>query len=86
MCNIAGYVGTKQASPILLEMMRAQEISPLCKAVKPLFDPGDCVPVTLVVYEVLHSLMRQGRLQIENSPQPGSAEGLTAPKSIFSFL
>ena len=25
MCNIAGYVGTKQASPILLEMMRAQE-------------------------------------------------------------
>lgn len=63
-----------------------QEISPLCKAVKPLFDPGDCVPVTLVVYEVLHSLMRQGRLQIENSPQPGSAEGLTAPKSIFSLL
>ena len=63
-----------------------QGISPLCKAVKPLFDPADCVPVTLVVYDVLHSLMRQGRLQIENTPQPGSAEGLTAPKSIFSFL
>ncbi len=25
MCNIAGYVGTKQAAPILIEMMRAQE-------------------------------------------------------------
>ena len=25
MCNIAGYVGTKRAAPILIEMMRAQE-------------------------------------------------------------
>jgi len=25
MCNIAGYVGTKPAAPILIEMMRKQE-------------------------------------------------------------
>ena len=25
MCNIAGYIGTKQAAPILIEMIRAQE-------------------------------------------------------------
>ena len=25
MCNIAGYVGTKKAAPILLEMMRREE-------------------------------------------------------------
>ena len=25
MCNIAGYVGTKQAAPILLEMMKKEE-------------------------------------------------------------
>ena len=25
MCNIAGYVGTKQAAPILLDMLKKQE-------------------------------------------------------------
>ena len=25
MCNIAGYVGTKRAAPILLEMMKKEE-------------------------------------------------------------
>ena len=26
MCNIAGYAGNKQAAPILLEMLRKQEL------------------------------------------------------------
>ena len=25
MCNIAGYVGSKQAAPVLLEMLKKQE-------------------------------------------------------------
>ena len=25
MCNIAGYIGTKQAAPIIIEMLRKQE-------------------------------------------------------------
>ena len=38
MCNIAGYVGEKRAAPILLEMIRRQEV----------FDGGCCAGIVTI--------------------------------------
>lgn len=60
-----------------------QTIGPLQDVVEPLFDPADCVPVTLVVYDVLLALRQEGRLHSEINRLPGAREDLTAPKISF---
>lgn len=51
----------------------------LAKLVKPLFDPADCYPAAAVVYSILFSLQKEGRLLVEASVLPGSHAGLSAP-------
>lgn len=62
-----------------------QSIGPLQDVVKPLFEEADCVPMTLVVYDVLCALNKEGRLKWECRRLPGSAEGLDAPKLYFTL-
>lgn len=57
-----------------------QKCSYLCKAIAPLFEPADCVPDAPLVYDILDSLMRQGRLQVEHCQVPGVFEGMKAPE------
>lgn len=60
--------------------------SALAKGVKPLFDPADCAPCAMLVYDILYSLKTQGKLKTETVTVEGAAEGLTAPKFYFSLI
>jgi len=63
----------------------ALSIGPLQDVVEPFFPKADCVPVTLVVYDVLLSLREEGRLKWECRRLPGAREDLDAPKLYFSL-
>lgn len=60
-------------------------ISDLSKAVSPLFAEADCNPTAALVYEILDSLNRRGKLCTEIRQVEGAQEGLTAPKNYFSL-
>lgn len=63
----------------------ALSIGPLQDVVEPLFDKADCVPVTLVVYDVLLALRQEGRLKEACRRLPGAREDLDAPKIYYSL-
>lgn len=75
----------KQAYDAMCEAMKKEALSigPLQDVVEPLFDKADCVPVTLVVYDVLLSLQQEGKLRQETRRLPGAREDLDAPKIYF---
>ncbi len=58
----------------------------LARALAPLFDPAGCIPLAMLVYDILYSLKIQGKLKIETVSVEGAAEGLTAPKFYFSLV
>ena len=57
----------------------------LTKAVLPLFEEADVQQFEVAVYEVLYSLMKQGKIKIEPEFNPGPY-GYDAPKNIISFI
>ena len=60
-------------------------IGPLQDVVEPLFEKADCVPVTLLVYDVLGALRKEGRLKWECKRLSGAKEKLDAPKIYFTI-
>lgn len=53
---------------------------------KHMFRDGDINQTNAVTWQVLSYLYKQGRLKMENEPVPGSAEGLTAPRTHYTIL
>ena len=76
----------KQAYEKLAEALKREglTIGPMEAVVTPLFPKADCVPATLVVYDVLHSLKEEGRLQCVREILPGAKGSRKAPKFRFS--
>ena len=75
-----------EAYGIVCEMLKEPTpYSSLAKAVEPLFDGADCCPRAMLVYDILYSLKKQGRLKTETVSVEGAAEGLTAPKLMMSL-
>lgn len=76
---------TKQAYDRICQALAEgpKTIGPLQTAIKPLFDEADCVPKTLVVYQVLCALEQEGRLKREQRRVPGAREDLDAPQTAF---
>lgn len=60
-------------------------IGPLQDVVQPLFEKADCVPMTLLVYDVLSALRKEGRLKQICNRLPGAKENLDAPKIYFTI-
>lgn len=52
----------------------------LKQAIKPCFDAADCDGSAPLAYEILYSLQKQGRLNVESRRVEGAAEGIDAPK------
>lgn len=77
----------QQAYTKICEALSAapQGVGELQDVICPLFAAADCVPMTLVVYDVLCSLEQEGRLKTECRRLPGAFEGLEAPKFFFSI-
>ena len=75
----------KQAYDAMCEAMKKEYLSigPLEDVVGPLFDKADCVPATLVVYDVLLALQQEGRLRQRTDRLPGARGDLDAPKIYF---
>ena len=64
----------------------SMDISALQDVVAPLSDKADCIPMTLLVYDVLGALKKEGRLKRMDSRLPGVREDLTAPKARFALV
>jgi len=75
----------KQAYDAICEALKQgpQTIGPLEQVVTPLFDKGDCVPATIVVYDVLLALKNAGILRQKTDRLPGARADLDAPKTSF---
>ena len=86
-CTVAPVTARvrKQAYDAICEALKEspKTIGPLQDVVEPLFDKADCVPVTLVVYDVLLALQAEGILQQKTDRLPGAREDLDAPKISF---
>lgn len=67
------------ASIVGLLKRGAYTIGQLCDQIRPLFEPADCCPSTMLVYHVLHALDRQGRLERVDFRVEGADGKLTAP-------
>lgn len=75
----------KQAYDAIVEALKEgpKSIGPLQNVAKPFFDKADCVPVTLLVYDVLLALEQEGSLRQRTDRLPGAREDLDAPKTYF---
>ncbi len=62
-----------------------QTVPMLAKAVGPLYDPADCVQKAMLVYDILYSLQRDGKLKIDTVRIPGVTPDLTAPEFRLSL-
>ena len=86
-CRVAPVTARvrKQAYDAMCEAMKKERLSigPLQDVVEPFFDKADCVPVTLVVYDVLLALQQEGRLRQRTDRLPGARGDLDAPKIYF---
>jgi hypothetical protein len=69
----------------MCEAMRQgpKTIGPLQDVVEPFFEQADSLPVTLLVYDVLLALEREGVLHRKTDRYPGARENLDAPKISF---
>lgn len=66
-----------------------REGNPNCEELEeaciPLFEKADCTPMDTAVYEVLYSLLQEGRLHIETKMVEGAFEWLQAPEFRMSL-
>ena len=53
---------------------------------KKLFRDGEIAQTNAVTWMILSHLYKQGKLKMENETVPGSAEGLTAPRTRYTIL
>ena len=67
------------------ELKSPRTYSDLSKKAADCFASADCRPVAMLIYDILYSLKKQGRLQVEVCRVEGAAEGLDAPKFYFSL-
>lgn len=58
----------------------------LVDAVMPVFDPADCIVRAALVYSILYSIKKQGRLKLYNVSVPGVYEGIEAPEIRIGIL
>ena len=75
----------KQAYEAVCVALRQEPrtIGPLQDTVEPFFDKADSYPVTLLVYDILMALEREGCLRQRTDRLPGAREDLDAPKTFF---
>ena len=62
-----------------------QTIPSLAKLLRAAFISDNCVPAAALIYSVLYSLKKQGRLIIETEDVPGATEELTAKRCRLSI-
>ncbi len=58
----------------------AMGVGPLCKLIRSCFAEADCCPDAALVYDILDSLNRQGKLEVETRLMPGAREDLMTPR------
>ena len=70
-----------RAYKVMEEALRAekQTVDSLRKIITPAVCSADVTPLSLIVYEVLRAMKKEGILKMENVRRPGRIEGLTAP-------
>ena len=63
-----------------------KKIVDFVKAIKPLFGQYNAFPAAMLVYDILYSLNKDGKLKIDVLHVNGMVEGIDAPESRFSFI
>ncbi|MBQ9785214.1 MAG: hypothetical protein IJW29_06905 [Clostridia bacterium] len=78
---------TKEAYGIIERLLKegSKTFSDLYKAVAPVFGTHDFIDNEPLTYRILQAISKEGKLTWENLRVPGSADGLTAPKTHFSM-
>lgn len=76
MCTLAGCVGNGRAAPILLDMIRREEV---------LWSEGRLQRRSLAIYATVERLVAAGLVKAENEDVPGVLDGETAPRTVFSL-
>jgi len=61
-------------------------VKELSEKIKPLFDEADCVPYAPLVYGVLNSMYRAGKICFEERRVPGAFDWLDAPRFVSRLL
>jgi len=78
----------KEAYDLICKMISEEEqtIPVLAKSVKPLFGDYNAFPAALLVYDILYSLNKQGKLKTEIYRVDGVVDGIDAPEARFSLI
>ena len=76
---------TQEAYNIIVSLLREgnKSCADLYKAVYPLFDGYDYYDAEPLTYNVMQTLMKEGRLRTEIIRRPGKLDGITAPQNRY---